>query len=101
MGPIWGRQDPGGPHVGPLNFAIWDALQYVNYSLDYKKLDGPTNPLHASDPGYTGASLGLTGYEKNVHWINKGGPSSPAYQYQREITVLVLISFVSVRSEAL
>ena len=27
MGPIWGRQDPGGPHVGPMNFAIWvDAL---------------------------------------------------------------------------
>ena len=25
MGPIWGRQDPGGPHVGPMNFAIWDA----------------------------------------------------------------------------
>ena len=23
MGPIWGRQDPGGPHVGPINFAIW------------------------------------------------------------------------------
>ena len=23
MGPIWGRQDPGGPHVGPTNFAIW------------------------------------------------------------------------------
>ena len=23
MGPIWGRQDPGGPHVGPLNLAIW------------------------------------------------------------------------------
>ena len=21
MGPIWGRQDPGGPHVGPMNFA--------------------------------------------------------------------------------
>ena len=27
MGPIWGRQDPGGPHVGPLNFAIWDLFQ--------------------------------------------------------------------------
>ena len=27
MGPIWGRQDPGGPHVGPMNFfAIWDML---------------------------------------------------------------------------
>ena len=25
MGPIWGRQDPGGPHVGPLNFVIWDG----------------------------------------------------------------------------
>ena len=23
MGPIWGRQDPGGPQVGPMNFAIW------------------------------------------------------------------------------
>ena len=25
MGPIWGRQDPGGPHVGPMNFAIWQG----------------------------------------------------------------------------
>ena len=23
MGPIWGRQDPGGPHFGPMNFTIW------------------------------------------------------------------------------
>ena len=23
VGPIWGRQDPGGPHVGPMNFALW------------------------------------------------------------------------------
>ena len=23
MGPIWGRQDPGGPHVGAMNFATW------------------------------------------------------------------------------
>ena len=26
MGPIWGRQDPGGPHVGPRNFAIWGQI---------------------------------------------------------------------------
>ena len=26
MGPIWGRQDPGGPHVGPMNFAIWVGM---------------------------------------------------------------------------
>ena len=27
MGPIWGRQDPGGPHVGLMNFAIWDGME--------------------------------------------------------------------------
>ena len=26
MGPIWGRQDPGGPHVGPMNFVIWGIM---------------------------------------------------------------------------
>ena len=25
MGTIWDRQDPGGLHVGPMNFAIWDV----------------------------------------------------------------------------
>ena len=23
MGPIWGRQVPGGPHAGPMKFVIW------------------------------------------------------------------------------
>ena len=23
MGPIWGRKDPGEPHVGPMILAIW------------------------------------------------------------------------------
>ena len=23
MGPIWGWQDPGGPHVGPMNLVVW------------------------------------------------------------------------------
>ena len=27
MGPIWGRQDPGGTHVGPMNFAIWEIAR--------------------------------------------------------------------------
>ena len=26
IGPIWGRQDPGGPYVGPMNLAIWEAI---------------------------------------------------------------------------
>ena len=30
MGPIWGRQDPGGPHVGPMNFSIWDDHNATN-----------------------------------------------------------------------
>ena len=29
MGPIWGWQDPGGPHVGPMNFAIWDSGVHI------------------------------------------------------------------------
>ena len=27
MGPIWCRQDPGGPHIGPMNFVISVGLQ--------------------------------------------------------------------------
>ena len=23
MGPIWGQQDPGGPHASPMNLVIW------------------------------------------------------------------------------
>ena len=30
MGPIWGQQGPGGPHVGPMNFAIWEYINTQN-----------------------------------------------------------------------
>ena len=35
MGPIWGRQDPGGPHVGHMNLDIWDTSKsiYSEYHL--------------------------------------------------------------------
>ena len=33
MGPIWGRQDPGGPHVGPMNFATWVIFAKIVTSL--------------------------------------------------------------------
>ena len=34
MGAIWGRQDPGGPHVGPMNFAIWAVyFTYVSQGI--------------------------------------------------------------------
>ena len=32
MGPIWGPQDPGGPRVGPMNFAIWWAFHSIRMS---------------------------------------------------------------------
>ena len=33
MGSIWGRQDPGGSHVGPMNFAIWEVYDIVIFVL--------------------------------------------------------------------
>ena len=36
MGPIWGRQNPGGPHVDPMNFATWEENGvYVLHVLRY------------------------------------------------------------------
>ena len=36
MGSIWGRQDPGGPHIGPMNFVIW--VVYGNQSVHLELL---------------------------------------------------------------
>ena len=37
MGPIWGRQDPGGPHVDHVNLAIWVALRICfDIAIKYK-----------------------------------------------------------------
>ena len=35
MGPTWGRQDPGGPHGGPMNLAIWVILEW-----EYENFEG-------------------------------------------------------------
>ena len=38
MGPIWGRQDPGGPHVGAINFAIWELkvlTPHVSHAMGF------------------------------------------------------------------
>ena len=55
MGPIWGRQDPGGPHVGPMNFAIWvgwsiswNGIEFANVTFsEYKDfyIDTPHSRL--------------------------------------------------------
>ena len=33
MRPIRSRQDPGGPHVGPLNFTIWGVTWAMDVCL--------------------------------------------------------------------
>ena len=35
MGLIWGRQDPGGPHVDPMKFAIWDSSDFESTKRTY------------------------------------------------------------------
>ena len=37
MGPIWGQQDPRGPHVGHLNFAIWGRTRdsFTNHFISF------------------------------------------------------------------
>ena len=47
MGPIWGRQDPSGPYVGPMNFVIWVQLDFI--AEDTEDLDS-----------YNTSSAGLT-----------------------------------------
>ena len=40
MGPTWGRQDPCGSHVGPMNLAIWEykkTYSAYHYFMTYLK----------------------------------------------------------------
>ena len=48
MGPTWGWQDPGGPHVGGMNFAIWDMpkgleLENVNKEIYVNLISNQSN----------------------------------------------------------
>ena len=57
MGPIWGRQDPGGPHVGAMNLAIWgitrERIYLVKLNLVHSRDKKPrltsiTQPWHSA-----------------------------------------------------
>ena len=39
MEPIWGRQDPVGPHVGPMNLAIWVCALSFDMVVLYHTFD--------------------------------------------------------------
>ena len=51
-GPIWGRQDPGGPHVGLMNFASWvlgnDRTHDISDIGDITS-DAPTTCTHKNN----------------------------------------------------
>ena len=47
MGPIWGRQDPGGPHVGPMNFAIWEVTAWVDKQRAWAEIRNYTQYINA------------------------------------------------------
>ena len=43
MGLILGRQDPGWPNVGPMNFVIWVLIVYHQYHRSYPDIDWNRN----------------------------------------------------------
>ena len=47
IGPIWGRQDPGGPHVGPMIFAIFGCYAYDQIS--FQRISEPISTLYKDD----------------------------------------------------
>ena len=52
MGPIWGRQDPGGPHVGPMNLAIWDVADAYVFAFTLKHVLNERHCYHPSSNTY-------------------------------------------------
>ena len=63
MGPIWGRQDPGGPHVGPISFDIWDTQEMFWEMCVFCGLAGATF-THFTNKGYPKPRL-----DKQLHYI--------------------------------
>ena len=65
MGPIWDRQDSDGPHVGPMNFAIWAMVDEAERTEDFQCRIGSSlcqhRPVSISDN---------TCYRK-ISWIPK------------------------------
>ena len=45
MGPIWGRQDPGEPHVDPMNFAIWAHIYHNSFWMISTQNDWIFRPI--------------------------------------------------------
>ena len=58
MGPIWGRQDPGGAYVGPMNFAIWDRMS-SGWHIALARSHPDEMPSEAKSAGLLKAQISL------------------------------------------
>ena len=65
MGPIWGQQDPGGPHVGPMNFVIWVNIKMSSYQYG-KSHCGDKTVIRSS---YLHHGISYTGKMTSFYWI--------------------------------
>ena len=63
MGLTWGRQDPGGPHVGHVNLALWGVINSL----------GPSAHICDSKLIITGSDNDLSpGRHQAIIWTNDG-----------------------------
>ena len=83
MGPIWGRQDPGGPHVGPVNFAVWAV--HLSAGITWSKIIDVACTFAVNDMEY---KLGLNTIkapipcpngQAMVSFCENCGENSPSY----------------------
>ena len=65
MGPIWGRQDPGGPHVGPMNFAIWDPFTIGSFFFNVISI---SRVVHSKSNIFV-CIFGSTTNTKSILWL--------------------------------
>ena len=71
MAPIWGRQDTGGPHVGPTNFAIWVKSWWLHdmETLSASVVICENNPLVISEALLFPLLLTYIRYWINCRWF--------------------------------
>ena len=88
MGTIWGRQDPGGPHVGPMNFAIWGQFSMCKWKFslqaNHKKLLTITQKMQELVwfGDYIFAKNSIMNMQKSVHSLFLFIIKIPSYCYR-------------------
>ena len=75
MGPIWGRQDPGGPHVGPMNLVIWVDQYHACWRHITRQIARPwfNIKMHCGDKmtvrsSYLHNRISYTGKMTSLYW---------------------------------